>query len=238
MTAMPGRRPPRLALAAILLAVAAAAPAHNYWLQADGDGWLLWRGHRFSSHAGEDLVPYDPAIVTRAVCADTAGSARTVPAGGAYPVRVPGPCAAVLVEADSGIWSQTLTGTRNQPPGELYGVLRSWRSFEGVKLMTAWSLALADPVSQALEISSTTDPFRLAPGDKLRLLVTWQGRPRQGVTVAYDGEPRGVTGADGSINVRIRHRGVQSITASVEEPAAEAGLDRVVRSTGLMFNLP
>lgn len=215
---------------------ATCAQAHDYWLEPEGTGYLLWRGHRHSQHAGEALVPYEPQIVREVLCAGPEGAAHPLAPSKTYPVRIPGPCTAVTVEADSGTWSQTLTGTKNQPPSELVGVLRSWRAIEGVKRLEGWSEGLARPLSAALEISPTADPFRLSEGDKLRLLISFEGRPRAGVTVAYDGEPRGLTGADGRINLRIRHRGTQVITASVDE--TDPGGGKLVRSTALLFDLP
>jgi nickel transport protein len=153
-------------------------------------------------------------------------------------VRIPGPCAAVLVDADSGHWTQTLTGTKNQPRDEVFGALRSWRAVEGVKRIESWTPEMEHAVSDGLELVSTTDPFALEPGDKLRLLVTWKGQPRGGVTVAYDGDPRGVSGSDGRINIRLRHGGTQVITASVDEPSSDPQSDKLVRSTALMFDLP
>jgi len=220
-----------------LLLLTVSAAAHDYWLEPDGDGYLLYRGHRHSGHEGAAVVPYEPGIVQRAVCADGSGQGRTVRPGDRYPVRIPGPCSAVYVEADSGLWTQTLTGTRNLPRDQVSGALRSWRSVESVKRLEAWSPALARPVSDGLELVPTEDPFALAPGDKLRLLVTWQGRPRAGVAVAYDGRARGLTGKDGRINIRLRHRGPQSISASIDDPSAEPGTDKVVRSTALIFDL-
>ncbi len=221
---------------ALLLTVATGARAHDYWLEPEGSDYLLWRGHRHSQHAGEALVPYGPQIIREVLCADPQGVVHPVAPSKTYPVRIPGPCLAVTVEADSGTWSQTLTGTKNQPPGELVGVLRSWRAIEGVKRLEGWSEGLARPLSAGLELTPTADPFRLSEGDKLRLLVTFAGRPRAGVTVAYDGEPRGVTGADGRINLRIRHRGTQVITASVDE--AGPGGEKLMRSTALLLDLP
>lgn len=216
-----------------------AASAHDYWLEPRGDDYLLYRGHRHSQHEGEAVVPYAPAIVEQALCLPpSARAARAVTPSRDYPVRVPGPCAAVLVEADSGVWTQTLTGTKNQPRDQLIGALRSWRAIEGVKQIETWSPALTAPLSDALELVSTEDPFRLRPGDKLRLLVTWEGRPRAGVTVAYDGDTRGVSGKDGRVNIRIRHGGTQVITASIDEPSPDAKADKLMRSTALVFDLP
>ena len=66
-------------------------------------------------------------------------------------------------------------------------------------------------MSTDLELVFTENPFALAVGDKLRLTVVFRGEPAQDVTVAYDGDPRGVTGDDGRINLRIRHKGLQLI---------------------------
>jgi nickel transport protein len=229
---------PRVLTGATLLLLAVSAAAHDYWLEPDGDGYLLYRGHRHSGHQGEAVVPYEPAIVQQALCAGASADARPVSPGRSYPVRIPGPCKAVYVEADSGHWTQTLTGTRNVRRDQVGGALRSWQSVESVKRLERWSPALARPVSDGLELVPTEDPFALAPGDKLRLLVTWRGRPRAGVAVAYDGRARGVSGDDGRINIRVRHRGAQSISASVDEPAPDPGADKLVRSTALIFDLP
>jgi nickel transport protein len=228
----------RLAAVLPLVLGAPAAIAHDYWLELDGQDYLLYRGHRYSQHQGEAVVPYEPSIVNTTICVDASGGKKRVSASRSYPVRIPGPCAAVVVEADSGFWTQTLTGTKNLSRDEVFGALRSWRAVESVKRIESWMPEMQCPVSDGLELVSTTDPFRLRPGDKLRLLVTWKGRPREGVSVAYDGDPRGVSGRDGRINIRLRHGGTQVITASVDEPSDDPSTDKLVRSTGLMFDLP
>jgi hypothetical protein len=49
------RRSLSAALAGLLFA--STASAHDYWLDADGADYLLYRGHRFSQHKGEATVP-------------------------------------------------------------------------------------------------------------------------------------------------------------------------------------
>jgi nickel transport protein len=225
-----------LIVSAALLAT--ASHAHDYWFEPSGEDYLLHRGHRFSQHQGEKEVPFDPAIVTGAHCLRR-GDPEPSPAAvsGGYPLRVQGPCIAIMVTADSGYWSQTLTGTRNQGKDELFGVLRSWQALESVKRVEAWAERLRDPLSTDLELVFTENPFALTVGDKLRLTAVLRGEPVEGVTVAYHGDPRGVTGGDGRVNLRIRHKGLQLITASLEEPLDSEKADKRVRSTILMFDI-
>lgn len=225
----------------LILAVALFAEvpyAHDYWYEDNGEDYLLHRGHRFSQHQGEKEVPFDPKIITASYCLkpnEVTPSPALVEES--YPLPVKGPCLAVLVTADSGYWSQTLTGTKNQSKDGLYGVLRSWQALESVKRVEAWTERLRDPLSTDLEIVFTENPFALSVGNKLRLKVVFRGEPAQDVTVAYHGDPRGVTGDDGRVNLRIRHKGLQLITASLDEPLQNDKADRRVRSTILMFDI-
>jgi nickel transport protein len=230
--------PAKLALSVSVLLLAQAAVAHDYWFERSAEDYLLHRGHRFSQHQGAREVPFDPKIVTGAYCLRK-GDADPLPAvvGEGYPFRVQGPCVAVMVTADSGYWSQTLTGTKNQAKDELFGVLRSWRALESIKRVETWNERLQDPFSTGLELVFTDNPFALAVGDKLRLTAVLDGKPAQDVTVAYHGDPRGVTGDDGRVNLRIRHKGLQLITASLEEALKSEKADKRVRSTILMLDI-
>ena len=154
-----------------------------------------------------------------------------------YPPLIKGPCQALLVSADSGYWSQTITGTKNKPKDELFGVLRSWHLLEVMKLVEAWNERLLSPLSDQLELVFTSDPFTLAEGDKLRLVAMLDGKPAAGVAFAYDGKPRGVTGEDGRVTLRIRHDGEQVISASIEQAIDSSSADKLVHSTMLSFNI-
>jgi nickel transport protein len=225
------------ALAVGLASLAPPAAAHDYWIERSGDGYTLFQGHVYSSHKGEERVPYDPTIVKRVACARAEGDITTLEPARAYPVRVLARCSAVLIEVSSGYWTQTLTETIQKPKTEVRGALRGWRSEEAVKRIDVWTPRLAQPLSDGLELMPREDPFGLKPGDKLRLLVTWRGRPRRGVAVAYDGNARGVTGADGQANILIRHGGVQTLSASFEEAVQDPLAEKVVRGTILQLDL-
>jgi hypothetical protein len=55
--------------------------------------------------------------------------------------------------------------------------------------------------------------------------------------VAYDGDVRGATAEDGSIALRLRHAGMQTISASFEAPLADGKADTVIRAATLNFEL-
>jgi nickel transport protein len=93
-------------------------------------------------------------------------------------------------------------------------------------------------LTQGLEITAVNDPLSLHEGDKLRLLITFEGRPLEGAVVAYDGKPRGQSGPDGAVNVRIQHAGFQVVQASLSRPDASGKADEVVHTTNLNFELP
>src|SRR5262245_184460 len=195
----------RLAVAATLASLSAAVLAHDYWIERSEDAYTLYQGHVYSSHKGEARVPYDPAIVKRVVCLRPEGEIAASEPNRMYPVRVSARCAAMLIEASSGYWTQTLNETIQKPKTEVRGALRGWLSEEAVKRIDAWTPRVAQPISDGLEIVPLENPLALKPGDKLRVAATWRGQPRRGVVLAYDGDARGVTGADGQANIRIRH---------------------------------
>jgi nickel transport protein len=209
--------------------------AHEYVIEREGETYLLYQGHLYSAHAGEERVIYDPAIVKQAYCVRTSGELVQAPTSTGYPFRLKGPCSGVLIQTSSGYWSQTLTGTKNIPKTDTSGVLRSWLSEESIKLIDAWVPALAAPLARGLELVPLSDPHAVAAGDKLRVQAMWQGQPKAGVTVAYQGNPRGVAGEDGIVNIRLRQSGIQVISASFEEPLNDPKADKIVRATVLQF---
>lgn len=214
--------------------------AHDYWYEVNGKDYVLYRGHHHTEHEGQEIVPYDPSIIKNAYCASQDGIVQTIDPPSQYPARIPGPCAALTVNVDSGYWTQTWTETLNQSKDEVSDAVYSWRALESTKLLNSWTDAHANgPLSNGLEILLEKNPFVLENGQKLRLLVMLEGKPLEGVTIAYDGNPRGVTGKDGRINIRIRHGGLQNITGSIDEPPPDSNkADKLIRSSALFFELP
>ena len=214
--------------------------AHDYWFERKGQDYVLYRGHHFGDHEGELLVPYAPTSIQHTICVSSDGVPKKKPLPIRYPLRVSGPCARLTVEMDSGYWSETEIGTINQSKEQVPDALYSWRAIESTTLLNSWNKFEHPPsLPQGLEIFFEKDPFLVEEGEKLRLVVLQAGKPRQGVTVAYDGNPRGVTGQDGRINIRVRHSGLQVITGSLKEPDSDTRkADTLLRSTTLLFELP
>ncbi len=214
--------------------------AHEYWFEREGQKYVLYRGHHFGDHEGESRVPYDPAIIRHVSCVSFGGVTQSVSPPYRYPVRIPGSCARLTVVVDSGYWSANGIETLNQSKEEVPDALNSWRTIESTTLLNAWNKFEHRPsLPQGLEIFLEKTPFKAEEGEKLRLVVVQAGKPRQGVTVAYDGNPRGETGPDGRINIRVRHGGLQVITGSLKELAPDPQkADTLFHSTTLLFELP
>jgi len=224
------------AIAVAWVLAAPGAAAHEYWIEKGDGGYTLFQGHVFSTHEGEARVPYDPAIVKRVLCAG--GASASPSAGKSYPVKVDAKCAAILIDVVSGYWTQTLLDTVPKPRNEVFGALRGWKSEESIKRLDGWNAAAMKPLSDGLEIVPLENPFLLKPGDKLRVQVLWQGKPRKGVAVAYAGDTRGATDSQGEVNLRIRRGGVQMVAASFDEPIKDPLADRIVHGAILQFELP
>ena len=221
----------------LLLACSSPALAHDLWLEREASTYTLMQGHRYSTHGGAETIPYDPANVREALCFGDDGKARPLPIVKAQPLKLSGPCNALLARYVSGYWTKTAWETKNQPKTGVAGVLKSWHSEESVKRIDRWQAVLTKPFANGLELSPQSDPLMLKSGDKLIVLVTDAGKPVAGVAVAYGDETRGVSGEDGRIAIRLRHGGMQLIAASLESPLADGKADTSIRTAALQFEI-
>lgn len=215
------------------------AHAHDLWLDKEGKHWTLFQGHRHSAHAGSETMSYGSNFVTAAKCLDERGKTpRPLAVLGSSPWKATGDCAALLLEVSSGYWSKTPWETQNVAKPQAPGALKSWLSKDSLKLLCRSSPAFSQPLGEGLEIVPTTDPFLLKPGDKLVVRVLRAGKPLVGVPVAYHGDTRGETGPDGRIAIRLRHGGIQLISASIEVPLYDGKADAEMLSATLQWELP
>ena len=221
----------------LLAACALPAQAHDLWIERHGALHTLAYGHERSGHEGERTLVYAPEMVRQARCYDAAGRELAAELGTTYPATLKGDCALSWFLVSSGYWSKTPYGTRNLPKHQAGVTIDSWRSVEGVKRLDRWSDTMARPLGTELELTPLADPLKLKRGDKLRLRVWFQGKPAAGVAVAYFGKPRGITDADGYVNVTLRQPGFQLIQGSIERRIDDPGADREILASSLQFEL-
>lgn len=227
-----------LRLSVLLLALSSfSAQAHDLWVERQDNLHTLQYGHERSGHEGAKKLEYKPEQVKHTACFGRDGREVRAETGRVYPVTLKGACAASWFFTSSGYWSKTPYGTKNLPRTEAEAVLDSWLSTESVKRVDTWGPALARPLTQELELVPQVNPLGLKRGDKLRVLVTLRGKPVAGVTVAYFGHPRGVSGADGLVNVRLQQGGFQLIQASLQTPLQDGKADKLIQATSLQFEI-
>ncbi len=225
----------RLLLLSILLP--SLVYAHDLWIERSGPLHTRSYGHERSGHEGAKRLEYKPETVLQALCFDASGQEQRAEQGKHYPVTLKGDCAASWFLLSSGYWSKTPYGTKNLPKSEAGAVMDSWRSVETIKRIDRWSEALTRPLTRELELAPTDNPLNLKNGDKLRLRAYFQGKPAANVTVAYFGKPRGVTGADGAVNIRLNQLGIQLIEASLELPLNDGKADKTIHASSLQFEI-
>lgn len=211
--------------------------AHDLWVERDTHLHTLSYGHERSGHEGAKRLDYKPETVKEAECYNAAGQQQKVELGKAFPVTLKGDCAASWFLVSTGYWSKTPYGTKNLPKSEAGAVMDSWLSVEAVKRIDRWGEALGRPLTRELELAPIDNPLTLKPGDKLRLRAYFQGKPAANVTVAYFGKPRGITGADGAVNIRLGEPGFQLIQGSLELPLNDGKADKAIHATSLQFDI-
>ncbi|WP_126444453.1 DUF4198 domain-containing protein [Sulfuricystis multivorans] len=235
---MNSRFPLSLSILVSLCLTVPTAFAHDLWIEKSGQQFTLYQGHRHSAHAGAETMDYGKNFVTTATCFDAQGGRRPLTITSPAPWKASGACAALVITASSGYWSKTPWETRNVPKTEAPGAIKSWLSEEAIKRLERWAPPFAKPLSEALEIVPQADPFALKPGEKLVVQVLLSGKPQANVPVAYHGETRGTTDPQGQIAIRLRHGGLQLISASLEQPLADGKADVEILGTTLQFELP
>lgn len=224
-------------VALTLLLPGAPSIAHDLWLEKDGKRISLYQGHRHSAHAGAEIIAYGTGFVTSARCFDEHGNTRPLTVATQAPWSTANECAALHLVMSSGYWSKTPWETKNVPKNEAPGAIRSWRSKDSLKRLERWNPAFGQPLGTGVEVLPTVDPLALKPDDKLVVRVLRDGRPVAGAPVAYHGDPRGETDADGRIAIRLRQAGIQLISSSVELPLQDGKADVEILAATLQFEI-
>lgn len=214
------------------------AAAHDVFWTGGAATDTLVSGHLAGqAHGGEASAPLDAKWVAWLATVDDSGELRPLPVPTAAPVTVAADGVAAFALLDWGWWTKTAEGRVNSHPSQVAAPLQSWRSQATVKHLRRWHACLASPLGRGLEITPLLDPLASDVGDKLTFLVTLDGAPVADAAVAYGGETRGASGADGRINLRLREAGLQILGATLRRPEPSFPDAQDVRSAVLTFVL-
>ncbi|MBU1699484.1 MAG: DUF4198 domain-containing protein [Candidatus Eisenbacteria bacterium] len=227
----------RALLILIFALLGSQAVAHDFWIEKTPEGFSLYRGHRSSSHPGEATIEYDPHSILEVLCSDEQGPLSPIEPEVVFPMRIGTGCRLIHVLFSSGYWTKTPYGTKNIPKTQVEHPLESWLSYESVKYIDSWNEDFIRPLTGHLELAPLSNPLLLGVGDKLRLLVTKNKVPVNGAVVTYDGKPRGLTGADGQINIRLRHPDLQLIQTTISWPLDSIEADTEIHTAALCFRM-
>ncbi len=206
----------------------------HLWLEEDGKELKLLYGHKHSSHEGASIMEYKPEYVLDIRCLKN-GKIEKISFERKYPVSVYNDCDVYYVLFSSGYWTKTVYGAKNISKEGQSQVLKSWQSFESVKYIKKYSERLKSPLSEDLEIVLLTDTEKVKSGDKLRLQVFYKGKPAKDVVIAYKDKPRGTTDEEGKINITVKEKGFQIISATLTEKGDGIKCDEIIRTANLNF---
>ncbi len=211
--------------------------AHDLWIEKEGERYTLYYGHRYSSHKGKNIIRYNPEIIESALCVDRNGNIRSLKIVKRYPIKLRSKCSIIYINLSPQYWTKTPYGTVNKEKNDVRMPINSWISYEGVKRIESWNKELTKPFKNGIDIIPVIDPFSLDVGEKLRLLITFNGKPVENVAVAYDGRFRGMTDRKGRINVRIKHKGLQFVEATYRVKINSEKADEILYTLTLNFEI-
>ncbi len=132
---------------------------------------------------------------------------------------------------DTGQWVKTLQGTRKGTRIEHPQALSAWESSEVIYRYEKPT----SKVPKGYMLLPLQAPHSIAMGERITLQLLYDGKPLANVPVAYDDQTRGITDAQGRINIRLRHAGTQHFTATHTRPSTTPALDKAITNITLQF---
>ena len=211
------------------------ARAHDLWLERSGGGFALRAGHPGGAAEGVDASSVKEIRCVRAgepvhVLAPRAGEGGTV--------RADGRCDAASASVDHGFFVVTPDGEKHVRKSEAPDAVRSWRSRQFAKWLDARAPVPAPALGDALEILPVTDLGKARVGEKITLRVLLDGRPAPGAIVSVGHERLAETSSAGEARVKVRHAGLESISATLRRPLGTPDADTEVLEASLSFEVP
>jgi nickel transport protein len=134
--------------------------------------------------------------------------------------------AVVAAAMDNGVWSKTADGKEhNKGKDEVPSAVSSTHTYKyAVHLRSVLNVPLPVIPTHKLQIIPASRLPALI-GDSMTLRVLYEGKPVAGALVQADyvGDPDAEpvkTAADGTVTIKVRHQGLNVVTAGLKTPAA------------------
>ncbi|MCD6258118.1 MAG: hypothetical protein J7J31_00790 [Helicobacteraceae bacterium] len=144
-------------------------------------------------------------------------------------------CDLLFVTLKPKYYTKTPYGVKNTPKNETVTAMRSHLSHESVKRVYNQKGLAA--YKHGFEITLTNKLNSIQVGDKLRVVVLEEGKPKEGVVVSYDDRSIGISDEEGHVNIKVRHTGLQNLQASYAQKGDGVTCDEIIYSTTLNFEV-
>ncbi|MBN9419700.1 hypothetical protein ABS71_16945 [bacterium SCN 62-11] len=192
----------------LVLALGQMALAHDFWLKPQGQKAALWYGH-----ASEDSE-YDRANLKKASAFSAKGDPVKVAqtSDGKHVVLVPeAEAAQMAVEMDTGFWSKTVQGWKNESKRAVSGALLSEWSIYYSKVLLKPEACLNKSFGQTMELI----PVALH-GKNLKVRLVLRGKGLADVKL-YD-EHQKVADTDAAGEATVTYSEAMVLSAGYREP--------------------
>lgn len=220
----------RCAAALVLALLAAAAQAHDAWIEPAASGFTVVFGH------DGKLETALANKVLKAQAIDSTGRALPLKLDG-LAVAVEGRPSLLLLHYDNGFWSRTPEGSRSGPKNEVPGAVSASHALKYGKTVQVWDAQVSRAQGLPMEIvpQSAQAP---AAGTRLPVQVLWDGQPLAGATLTWNdgGQDKDTkTDAQGRAMLPVA-KGRQMFSASARRPIAnDTRADTLSVSSALVF---
>jgi nickel transport protein len=216
---------------------AGSALSHDVWIEKNENQLTVVWGHADKTEA------YDPAKVEKVWAYGLSG--QTVPVNiekkADKAVIIPDKNAAVVALLfNSGYWTKTTDGFKNNSKKGMTDVIESFHSVRFSKILLKWSDELKKPLATEIDIVPLQNPFKMKAGDTLPLKVFYKGKPLPEATIYGVGkrEQKIKTDKDGLAKVIIEKAGTQKIGAMHKiQLANDPDADYLVRTINMIFEV-
>jgi hypothetical protein len=228
----------RILASLLLVAVPAAASAHEFRIERDADGGFALR----YGHAGHRALPIDPAKIRAIRCGGPDGERDLLPSASfeAEAVRIPaghGGCGVVSAFHHGGFYCRTPDGERPLPKRQCREAVKSWESRQFAKWIDIRSPVGARRWGDELEIVPVTDLAAVGRGDKATFRVLHRGAPVAGAVIAIGHKTLGETDQKGEARVKIRGKTTETVSATLRRPVNSEDADTLVLEASLTFEV-